>query len=319
MVSLKEIEQAREQFPSEIIYTPLMKSSAISDQVGGQVSLKAENLQVTGSYKTRAAFTILSRLSKEQKRYGAAISSSGNFATAFAFMGSVLKIPTAVVMMEKTSPYKVSRTKNYGGEVVLCQNHNQARWDTLRKLSYDKGLTAINTWEDENVIRGHGSIGSEIIEQMASVDVVIVPVSSGGLIGGIATAVKSLNPSVKIIGVQPEGSQAVYQSFLKKEICELPEPNTVCDSLVAPRPGKIPFDHLIQYVDDMVLVSDKQAIGAVKYLISKAKLVVEPGGAVGVAAALNGVVSLKDKKVVILLSGGNIEPQQLAGYLVAEP
>jgi len=315
MVTLEEIEQARRELPPEIVYTPLLRSPSVSDQSGADVWFKAENLQLTGSYKTRAAFTILNRLSDVQKERGAAISSSGNFATAFACMGTLLGIPTAIVMMEKTSPYKIRRTRDYGGEAVLCENHNQARWDTLDRLGRERGITAINTWEDENVVRGHGSIGAEIMAQAQDLDAVIVPVSSGGLIGGVATAVKTLNPSVKVIGVQPEGSQAVYQSFLKKEICEMPEPNTVCDSLVAPRPGNLTFEHVMAYVDEMVLVSDAQAIDAVKYLIGATKLVVEPGGAVGVAALLNGIVSLEGKKVVVLLSGGNIMPAQLAGYL----
>ena len=315
MVTLEEIEQARRELPPEIVYTPLLRSPSVSDQSGADVWFKAENLQVTGSYKTRAAFTILNRLTDVQKVKGAAISSSGNFATAFAFMGTLLGIPTAIVMMEKTSPYKIRRTMDYGGEAVLCENHNQARWDTLDRLGRERGITAINTWEDENVVRGHGSIGAEIMAQAQDLDAVIVPVSSGGLIGGVATAVKTLNPSVKVIGVQPEGSQAVYQSFLKNEICEMPEPNTVCDSLVAPRPGILTFEHVMAYVDEMVLVTDAQAIDAVKYLIGATKLVVEPGGAVGVAALLNGIVSLEGKKVVVLLSGGNIMPAQLAGYL----
>ncbi len=315
MVTLEEIEQARRELPPEIVYTPLLRSLSVSDQSGADVWFKAENLQLTGSYKTRAAFTILNRLSDVQKERGAAISSSGNFATAFACMGTLLGIPTAIVMMEKTSPYKIRRTRDYGGEAVLCENHNQARWDTLDRLGRERGITAINTWEDENVVRGHGSIGAEIMAQAQDLDAFIVPVSSGGLIGGVATAVKTLNPAVKVIGVQPEGSQAVYQSFLKKEICEMPEPNTVCDSLVAPRPGNLTFEHVMAYVDEMVLVSDAQAIDAVKYLIGATKLVVEPGGAVGVAALLNGIVSLEGKKVVVLLSGGNIMPAQLAGYL----
>jgi len=317
LVTLEEIEQARKELPPEIVCTPVLRSGAISDQTGADVWLKTENLQVTGSYKTRAAYTILNRLSEDQKKKGAAISSSGNFATAFAFMGTLLGIPTAIVMMEKTSPYKIQRTRDYGAEAVLCENRNQARWDTLDRLGRERGITAINTWEDGNVIRGHGSIGAEIMEQVSDLDAVIVPVSSGGLIGGIATAVKTLNPAVRVIGVQPEGSQAVYQSFLKKEICEVPEPDTVCDSLVAPRPGVLTFEHVMAYVDEMVLVSDKQAIDAVKYLVGTAKLVVEPGGAVGVAALLNGIVSLEGRKVVALLSGGNIMPEQLAGYLDA--
>ncbi len=315
MVALEEIEKARKELPSDIVYTPLVRAEAISDQVGAKVQLKTENLQVTGSYKSRAAYTILNRLSDGQKKRGAAISSSGNFAAAFGYMGQLLGIPTTIVMMEKTSPYKVDRTRKFGTEVVICENRNQARWEALEKLEAEQGITAINTWEYSDVVIGHGSIGVEIMDQAPDVEVVLVPISSGGLIAGIATAVKTLKPAVQVIGVQPEGSQAMYQSFQKKELCEVPEPTTVCDALVAPRPGGLPFELVKKYVDDVVLVSDEQAIDAIRILISTTKLVVEPGGAVGVAAMLNGAVDVKGKKVVALLSGGNIEPAQLGGYL----
>ena len=316
MITLEDIEKARRELPPEIIYTPVVHTEAISDQTGGDVHLKTENLQVTGSYKSRAAFTILNRLSPEQKTRGAAISSSGNFAAAFAYMGRLLGIPTTIVMMKKTSPYKVDRTRMFGAEIVLCENRNQARWDTLEALETEQGITVINTWEYPDVVIGHGSIGAEIMAQAPDVDVILVPVSSSGLIAGIATAVKTLNPAVKVVGVQPEGSQAVYQSFQKKAVCEVAEPITVCDALVAARPGGLPFEHVMAYVDDIVLVSDEQAIDAIRILIGTSKLVVEPGGAVGVAALLNGKVDVKDKKVVALLSGGNIQPAQLGSYLI---
>lgn len=315
MITLEDIEKARRALPPEIVYTPIVRAEAVSEQVGGDVRLKAENLQVTGSYKFRAAFTMLDRLTPDQKKRGAAISSSGNFAAAFAYMGRLLDVPTTIVMMEKTSPYKVERTRKFGARVVLCENRNQARWDTLKKLDAEEGITVINTWEDPDVVIGHGSIGVEIMEQVPDAEVVLVPVSSSGLIAGIATAVKTMKPDAQVIGIQPEGSQAVYRSFHQNTICEVPEPDTICDALVAPRPGGLPFKHVQKYVDDMVLVSDEQAIEAIRLLISTTKLVAEPGGAVAVAALLNGKVDVARKSVVALLSGGNIRPAQLGSYL----
>ena len=318
MITREEIEQARAELPSDVVNTPVLQADAISNETGATVLLKTENLQVTGSYKSRAAFTILNRLSDEQKQRGAAISSSGNFAAAFAYMGALLEVPTAVVMMQKTSLFKVERTRGFGAEVVLCENHNKARWETLDRLEQERGFTAINTWEDADVVRGHGTIGIEILEQAPDVDIVIVPVSSSGLIAGIATAVKSLRPSVKVIGVQPEGSQAVYRSFHEGAICEVEEPDTICDALIAARPGALPFDHVRQYVDDVVLVSDEQAKDAIRILASTTKLVAEPGGAVSVAALLSGDIDVHGKTVVSLISGGNIAMPLLAEILSCE-
>jgi threonine dehydratase len=318
MITREEIEHARAELPSEVVNTPVLHADAISKKIGATLLLKTENLQVTGSYKSRAAFTILNRLSDEQKQRGAAISSSGNFAAAFAYMGSLLDIPTVVVMMQKTSPFKVERTRGFGAEVVLCENNNQARWDTLDRLERESGLAAINTWENADVVRGHGTIGLEILEQAPDVDVVIVPVSSCGLIAGIATAVKSTRPAAKVVGVQPEGSQAGYRSFHEGAICEVAEPETICDALIAAHPGALPFEHVQQHVDDVVLVSDEQAKGAIRALASTTKLVAEPGGAVSVAAAMAGVIDVRGKTAVSLISGGNISMSLLGEFLSSE-
>ncbi|MBT5871973.1 MAG: pyridoxal-phosphate dependent enzyme [Candidatus Latescibacteria bacterium] len=318
MITLSEIEDAARELPSQVLKTPLLRFEALSKKTGADLLLKAENLQVTGSYKSRAAFTILNKLTDQQKERGAAISSSGNFAAAFAYMGTLLGIPTSVVMMKKTSPFKVERTRQFGAEVVFCDDHNQARWDTLEQLAVDRGLATINTWEDANVLRGHGTLGLEILDQAPNVDAIVVPVSSSGLIAGIGAAVKSIRPEVKIIGVQPEGSQALYQSFRQKSLCEVDEPNTICDALIAARPGAAPFEHVLAYVDDVVLVSDDQAKKAIRELAGDAKLVAEPGGAVAVAAVQAGVVDVVGKTVVAVVSGGNIAQTLLGEILRCE-
>lgn len=318
MVTLEEIEAARQALPPVIVRTPVVRADALSEALGATVWLKAENLQVTGSYKARAAYIILNRLPEDRKRRGAAISSSGNFAAAFAYMGGLLGIPTVVVMMEKTSPYKVERTRRFGAEVVFCENRTQARFEMLDRLEQERGVTAIKTWDDANVIRGHGTIGLEIIEQVPDADMVLVPVSSGGLIAGVATAAKTMRPSVNVVGVQPEGSQAMYRSFHAGALCEVAEPSTICDALVAARPGALPFAHVQKYVDGMVLVTDDQVKQAVRVLADAVKLVVEPGGAVGVAAMQTGAVDVRGKTVVALISGGNIALPQLGAILAEE-
>jgi threonine dehydratase len=314
LVTVDQIREARAKLPPQIVRTPLLTSEDLMELAGVPVWFKPENLQVTGSYKARAAFTMLNNLTRDQKQAGAAISSSGNFASAWAYMGRLLGIPTAVVMQEKTSPLKVEKTRRYGAEVILCPNDFDARWRTLFALEPDRGIRAINTFEYDDVVTGHGTIGLEMVEDLADVDTVLVPVSSGGLIAGVATAVKSLRPGARVIGIQPEGAPSVHNSYYRGEITRSEKVETICDALIAAHPGAVPFAHIQQYVDEMVLVSDEEVKAAIAWLVEKSKLVIEAGGAVGVAALLSGKVRPQGKTIV-LLSGGNILPTTLAAYI----
>lgn len=310
LVALDCIALARQALPSEVAHTPLLRARDLP----GATWLKAENLQTTGSYKLRAAFTVLANLSMEERARGAAISSSGNFAGAWAFAGRTLGIPVAVVMQEKTSPYKVERTRAYGAEVVICPNDFDARFQTLMALERDRGMRAINTFEHPDVIAGHGTLGLEMLEDLPDVETILVPMSSGGLIAGIATAVKETRPGVRLIGVQPVGSHAVHTSRQRGEVTRIDRVDTICDALVAQYPGALPFAHIQRYVDDTVLVSDEEVKQAIRWLVDRTKLVVEAGGAVCVAALLTGKVN-PTGKTIALLSGGNIMPATLAAYL----
>jgi threonine dehydratase len=314
LVTLEEIHLAQANLPPQVVRTPLLVSEELGKVAGAPVWLKPENLQVTGSYKARAAFTMLNNLPPRFRQQGAAISSSGNFASAWAYMGRLLGIPTAVVMQEKTSPLKVEKTRRYGAEVILCPNDFDARWRTLFALEPERGIRAINTFEYPDVVSGHGTIGLEIAEDLADVENVLVPVSSGGLIAGVATAVKELCPRARIIGVQPTGSPAATRSFEQGEIVRIDAVETICDALIAFLPGKLTFAHIQRYVDEMVLVTDEEVKSAIRWLVEHAKLVVEAGGAVCTAAVLSGRVRLSGKTVV-MVSGGNILPTTLAQYL----
>jgi threonine dehydratase len=314
MVSLEAIERARAALPAEMVRTPLIRSEELTATAGGEVFFKLENLQVTGSYKARAAFTILNNLPPEQKQRGAALSSSGNFASAFAYMGRLLGIPTAVVMMNKTSPLKVAKSRRYGAEIVLCGDNFEERWRVLDQLQAERGLAAINTFESEDVVAGHGTLGLEILDDLPEVDTVLIPVSSGGLIAGVATALKERRPGVRVIGVQPEGSCAVTESVKRGEPVRIPEVKTICDALIAQVPGRLPFAHIQRYVDDMVLVTDDDVKRAIVWLVENAKQVVEAGGSVCAAALLTGKAKAQGR-TVCLLSGGNIVPATLAQYI----
>jgi len=314
MITLQNIKDTGSTLPKEIVRTPLLFSEELTRDFGAEIYLKAENLQVTGSYKSRAAFHILNSLSPEQKQKGAAISSSGNFAGAFAFMGSLLGISTSIVMMEQTAPFKVEKTRGYGGRVIFCENRFEARWETLDRLK-SEGTTAINTFEAPEVIVGHGTIGLEILQDNPDIDMILVPISSAGLIAGVALAAKELNPKVKIIGVQPEGCSATHLSFQKSSVQTIEYVDTICDALVATKPGTLPFETMQKYVDDVVLVSEDSVKKAVGLLFEKTKLVVEPSGAVGIAALLSKVVSAENGRVVSLLSGGNVSRKNFIEFL----
>ncbi len=315
LVTLAQIQEARAQLPPQIVHTPLLFSEDMTEVAGAPVWFKTENLQVTGSYKARAAYTMLNHLPDEQKARGAAISSSGNFASAWSYMGRLLGIPTTVVMQEKTSPLKIEKTRRYGAEVILCPNDFDARWRTLFALEPERGIRAINTFDDADVIAGHGTLGLEMVEDLSDVDTVLVPISSGGLIAGVATAVKELRPQARVIGIQPEGANATYLSRQRGEITRIETIDTICDALIAAHPGRLPWPHIQKYVDEVVLVSDQEVKAAIAWLVEKAKLVVEAGGSVCTAALLAGKVRPQGKTIV-LLSGGNILPQTLARYLL---
>lgn len=315
MIGIEDIRQAAEEIRHRVRLTPVLPSPDLSEETGCDVVLKCENLQVTGSYKPRAAFTVLERLADAGRKAGVALSSSGNFASALAYAGRVLNVPTALVMMQKTAPFKVEKTKRYGGEVVFCENQYEARFEALQRLGVERRMTVINHLDNADVIAGHGTIGVEVVEQVPDVAAVLVPASTGGLLAGVATAVKATLPHARIVGVQPEGSNAVALSFTRGEVVRISEVDTICDALTATCPGPLPWEHIRRYVDDVVTVSDDEVKRAVAFLAERAKLVVEAGGAVAVAALRAATIRFPGKKVVAILSGGNIDPSTLARWL----
>jgi threonine dehydratase len=321
MVTLADIEAARRGLPPEVVRTPVLPFRV--PHAGQTAFLKAENLQVTGSYKARAAFTVLASLDPAARRRGAVLASSGNFAAAFAFMGGLLGIPTAVVMMRKTAPYKVERTRSPasgypGAEILFCEDRWDAREELLARLESERGLTVIHHYEDPRVIAGHGTIGLEILEECPEAGLILVPVSSGGLLAGVAAAVKALRPEARVIGVQPEGADAMARSLEAGRVVHIDEARTMCDALVATHPGELPLRHAQRDVEAIVRVSEQEIADAVRILATESKLVAEPGGAVTTAAMLSGRISPGAGPTVALVSGGNIAPERLAGLLHSE-
>ena len=284
--------------------TPLLSSHLAPD-----FYLKAESLQNTHSFKVRAAAGQILSLPQESAALGLVTSSSGNFGQAAAFVCSRLKIPLTVVMTRDSNPLKVKLTEGWGASVAFCENSLRARQQMVQDILADLGRTEIHPFNHPNAILGNASLALEIFEQFPLVQNVVVPVSGGGLISGVALGIKMVAPHVKVWGVQPEGSSAAYLSFRKGEICELERTETIADGLRANRLGDLTFAMIQRHVDEIQLVSEKSILEAVESLLATEKLLVEPSGAITVAAVVEGRIPRQG--TVAILSGGNIDPELL--------
>ncbi|MCG8558600.1 MAG: pyridoxal-phosphate dependent enzyme [Hyphomicrobiales bacterium] len=315
LIQLQDIEAARAALPSYIRRTPIVPLARESSEIGAEkLFLKCENLQVTGAYKVRAASTMLNALADAERARGVVLTSSGNFAQAFAYAGRSLNVPITVVMLDHTSAYKVAATKGHGADVYLCGTDALQRQPTVRRLATERGLIAIDTWEEPPITAGHGSIGLEIVEDFEEVEQVLVPVSSGGVAAGIATAVKERRPDIKVIGVQPERANAAYVSLERGEPTAIDYWDTIADGLSAVRPGEFPFRHLQRYLDDIVLIREVDIANAFGTLLTRAKLLGEPAGVVAAAAFLAGKVD-PSLTTVAALTGGNLTPNVMQRLL----
>ena len=315
LTTLQDIEDAREALPSIVRRTPIVPLAPESCDIGHEkLFLKAECLQVTGAYKVRAAFNVLRCLSELERKRGIVLASSGNFAQAFAVAGAQLGVSVVVVMLDQTSTYKVTATQELGAEVVFCGRDALNRQPTVDAIAGDRDITAIDTWEHPSVIAGHGSIGLEVIEDAPEVEQILVPVSSGGVAAGIATAVKLSAPHIRIIGVQPEGANAYFLSRKAGKPVALSRWDTIADGLSARFPGVYPFHHLQEYLDDVVLVSEKDIAASFRSLLYRGKLLVEPAGAVAAAAFFSGKVD-RDRTTVAAVTGGNVTAETVQTLL----
>ncbi len=292
--------------------TPIDKSSTISTLAGGEVYLKLENLQKTGSFKIRGAYYKIWSLLKERKVQVCVAASSGNHAQGVAYAASKLGIRSIIVMPEYTPAAKVAATKGYGAEVVLYGRTYDDAYRKALEICSEVNGAFIHPFDDPLIIAGQGTIGLEILERLKNVDVVLVPVGGGGLISGIAIALKKLRPSVKIYGVQPRGAPAMTLSFKAGRLITVNKCDTIADAVVVKRPGELTFSIISELVDDMILVDENEIVKAMFLLLERCKCVAEPAGALPVAAILGNHVDLKGKKGVALISGGNVDMSLLA-------
>lgn len=308
MLTLDKVYHANYALKEAIRQTDLIYSPVLSKESGCELYLKTENLQVTGSFKVRGAYYKISQLNDEEKSRGVIACSAGNHAQGVALASNKFGIKSIICMPDGAPLSKVEATKSYGAEVVLVPGVYDDAHNRAEELKAEKGYTFIHPFDDEDVIAGQGTIGLEIAEQLKDADAVIVPVGGGGLISGVAFAIKSLNPKICVYGVQAAGAPSMLNSLEHKKIETLPSVSTVADGIAVKEPGRLTFDLCSRYVDGIVSVTDDQVSAAILALIEKQKMIAEGAGAVALAAVLfNKLPDVAGKKVVCLISGGNID------------
>lgn len=302
----KEIEQAGDRISKVILQTPIIPSEALSKLTGKEVFLKLENLQKTGSFKIRGAYYKLCGLSDSKRVKEVVAASAGNHAQGVAYASSILGIHSTIVMPEGSSLAKQMATRAYGGKVLLFGQNTEEALCHARQMEA-KGKILIHPFDDEEVIAGQGTIGLEILKDVPDVDGIIIPVGGGGLISGIATIVKKKRPRVQIIGVQSSHAPSALRSLERKRIVEVKVRPTLADGIAVGRIGEIPFSIMKQKVDQIMTVSEEEIASAILMLMERKRLVAEGAGASPLAALLSKGSGIRSKKVVLVISGGNID------------
>ncbi len=305
MLDLKHFQEAKKRVDEVIIPTPLIYSEAFSKECKNQVYIKPENLQRTGAFKIRGAYNKIVKMDDEAKAKGLIASSAGNHAQGVAYAASKLGVKATIVMPQHTPLIKVEATEAHGAEVVLAGEVYDEAYQKACDLQKEHGYTFVHPFNDEDVIEGQGTIALEILEELPEADIILVPIGGGGLISGIACAAKQIKPTIKIIGVEPEGAASALAAINEDQVVALKEANTIADGTAVKEIGDRTFDYIKEYVDGIITVSDYELMDAFLLLVEKHKLIAENSGILSLAALKK--LNEKNKKVVSLISGGNID------------
>lgn len=305
MLTLDKVYHASYVLKDVIRPTHLVKAPAISDDC--DIYLKPENLQITGSFKVRGSGYKISQLSDDEKKRGVIACSAGNHAQGVALAATKYGIKSLICLPDGAPISKVEATKGYGAEVCMVPGVYDDAYNEALRLRDEKNYTFIHPFDDENVIAGQGTIGLEIMDELADVDVVVGAIGGGGLLSGVAFAIKSLNPNVKVYGVQAEGAPSMYESIKQGKTVCLDKVSTIADGIQVKEPGEHTFEYISKYVDDIVTVSDDEISSAILKLIETQKMIAEGAGAAPLAAVMFNKLPVKGKKVVCIVSGGNID------------
>lgn len=323
-VTFADVEAAAARLKGHALETPLIESPALNERVGRRVLIKPETLQRVGAFKFRGAYNRLSQLSPAERRAGVVAFSSGNHAQGVALAAQLLRMPALIVMPKDAPQVKVDATRGYGAEVRFFDRMTEDRTAIARAIADERVAVVVPAFDDPHIVAGQGTVGLELVRQAqargAALDSVVTPVGGGGLLAGTSLAVKALSPDTRLIGAEPEGYDDTLKSLQRGErVGVKPERRTLCDALESPAPGEITFPILLRNVADVAVVTDAEVAAAVRYAFHTLKLVVEPGGAAGLAALLAGKgPGGSDGAIGLVLSGSNVDPTLFARILAEE-
>ena len=313
MAKLEAFIKAKENLSKVLLETHLIYSPIFSKESGNKVFIKPENLQKTGSFKIRGAYNKISNLTDAEKKRGVIASSAGNHAQGVAYGAKESGIKAVIVMPKSTPLIKVESTKQYGAEVILHGDVYDDAYKKAKELEEKEGYVFVHPFNDEDVLDGQGTIALEILEELPETDIILVPIGGGGLISGIACAAKILKPEIKIIGVEPEGAASAYEAIKENKVVELKEANTIADGTAVKKIGDLNFEYIKKYVDEIITVSDYELMEAFLLLVEKHKIIAENSGILSVAATKK--IKEKNKKVVSVISGGNIDVLMISSMI----
>ena len=314
-ISFKDILKAQDVLTGVVNKTPVMTSHYANLLTGAELFFKCENFQKMGAFKFRGAYYALSRFTPEQKANGVVAFSSGNHAQAIALAATTLGIKSVIVMPSDAPKIKVAATKGYGGEVIFYDRYKEDREAISQQIMRKRKMTLIPPFDNPEVMAGQGTVAKELIDEVKQLDILITPIGGGGLISGCATATKTLLPQCKVIGVEPEAGNDAQLSFKNGKIIHIDVPQTIADGAQNQFIGTQNFPVIKSLVNEILTVGDQQLVECMKFFASRMKIIVEPTGCLGAAAAFSGQLDLKGKRVGIILSGGNIDLARFASMI----
>jgi threonine dehydratase len=314
-VSFAEVRAAAERLRGVAHRTPVLTSRTFDALTGRTVFFKCENFQRGGAFKFRGAYNRLAQLTDAEKKRGVVAFSSGNHAQGVALAAKLLNIPAAIVMPDDAPPVKLAATRGYGAEVIVYDRLKQSRETIARQLSNERGMTLVPPFDDPHIIAGQGTAALELLEEIPELDAIVSPVGGGGLISGCAIAAKALKPGIQIFGVEAVGADDAKQSLQAGKIVHIDPPNTLADGIRTQSIGTLTFAIMRELLSDIVIVSDDEIIDALRFVIPRMKIVVEPTGAVPIAAVMQNKIPENLKRVGVIVSGGNIDFKLLSALV----
>jgi threonine dehydratase len=315
MLSIGLIKEARERVRSRIHRTPVITSRSFDEASRRSVFFKCENLQRAGAFKIRGATNKILSLTEEEKRRGVVAFSSGNHAQAVALAAGEAGVRAVVAMPDDAPKSKVLATRAYGAEIVFYDRHGEDREALAHAIAEREHLVMVPPYDDYLIMAGQGTSALEFLEDVPDLDCILAPCSGGGLFAGVSTAAKGIKPEIRCFAVEPETGDDTRQSFIKGERVSIPPPHTIADGLRVQSPGVLTFPIVQQNADDVLTVSDAEIVETIKFMLFRMKTLVEPSGAAAAAAVLHGRLPSEDKRVGVIVSGGNIDPDALARLL----